>query len=210
MYEADWKMEGELEWVYLEPETLPPMSIFSDDDTDSTEDLVGKYESEHDPDVDMCMEDDVDALDGVDSDGDVDIQRDGDNEEEEDEEDEDEKEEDEDEKEDEDEEEDEDDGKELRIISQGEMLITLADNVDTTVDDQPIVLSEQRQEMCEYTPQPQHPAPAPQPHTLDSHPRPQTPESHPLCGLEHLGLVTPQKPHTVVPTLQEAEGAGNT
>jgi hypothetical protein len=31
-----------------------------------------------------------------------------------------------------------------------------------------------------------------------------------LHWLEYLGLVTPQKPHTVVPTLREVEAAGNT
>jgi len=41
------------------------MSMSSDDDTDSTE-SDGKYHSELDPDVDMRMEDDVDAPDGVD------------------------------------------------------------------------------------------------------------------------------------------------
>jgi len=36
------------------------------------------------------------------------------------------------------------------------------------------------------------------------------PETHPLSGQEDLGLVTPQKPRPVVPSLQEAEAAGNT
>jgi len=147
MYEADSDTEGSLEWVYLEPEALPAVSISSDDDTDSTE-LDGKYDSELDPDVDMRMEDDVDAPDSVDLDGDVDMERDSDDEEEEDKEEEDEKEEeevDEDEEEDKDEEEDEDedDGKEPWTIGQGEMVNTSADDVDTMVDDQPIVLSEQ-------------------------------------------------------------------
>jgi len=69
------------------------------------------------------------------------------------------------------------------------------------VDDQRIVLPEQGQEMRKHTPWPQPPAPAPQP---------RTPETHPLSWLEHLGLVTPQKPRPVVPTLREAEAAGNT
>jgi hypothetical protein len=177
------------------------VSISSDDDTDSTE-SDGEYDSELDPDVDMRMEDDVDAPDGVDLDGDVDMERDGDDEEEEDEK-----------KEDEEEEEvdeDEDDGKEPRTIGQGEMVNTSADDVDTMVDDQPIVLPEQCQEMREHTPRPQPPAPAPQPQTPDPGPRPQTPETHPLSGLEHLGLVTPQKPRPAVPTQREAEAAGNT
>jgi hypothetical protein len=46
------------------------VSISSDDDTDFTE-LDGEYGSELDPDVDMRMEDDVDAPDSVDLDGDV-------------------------------------------------------------------------------------------------------------------------------------------
>jgi hypothetical protein len=110
------------------------VSISSDDDTDSTE-SDGEYDSELDPDVVMCIEDDVDAPDGVDLDGDVDMERDGDDEAEEDEK-----------KEDEEEEEvdeDEDDGKEPRMIGQGEMVNTSADDVDTMVDDQPIVLPEQ-------------------------------------------------------------------
>jgi hypothetical protein len=177
------------------------VSISSDDDTDSTE-SDGEYDSELDPDVDMRMEDDVDAPDGVDLDGDVDMERDGDDEEEEDEK-----------KEDEEEEEvdeDEDDGKEPRTIGQGEMVNTSADDVDTMVDDQPIVLPEQCQEMREHTPRPQPPAPAPRPQTPDPGPRPRTPETHPLSGLEHLGLVTPQKPRPAVPTQREAEAAGNT
>jgi hypothetical protein len=42
--------------------------------------LDWEYDSEFDPDLDMCMEDDVDAPDGVDLDGDVDRERDGDDE----------------------------------------------------------------------------------------------------------------------------------
>jgi len=41
------------------------VSISSDDDTDTTE-SDGKYDPEHDPDVAMRMEDDVDAPDGID------------------------------------------------------------------------------------------------------------------------------------------------
>jgi hypothetical protein len=88
------------------------------------------------------------------------------------------------------------------------MVNTSADDVDTMVDDQPIVLPEQGQEMRE--PRPQPPAPAPRPQTPEPRPRPRTPETHPLSGLEHLGLVTPQKPRPAVPTLREAEAAGNT
>jgi hypothetical protein len=183
------------------------VSISSDDDTDSTE-SDGEYDSELDPDVDMHMEDDVEARDGVDSDGDVDMERDGDDEEEEDEK----KEDEEEEAVDEDEEEDkeEDDGKEPWTIGQGEMVNTSADDVDTMVDDQPFVLPEQSQEMREHTPRPQPPAPAPRPQSPDPRPRPRTLETQPLSGLEHLGLVTPQKPRPAVPTQREAEAAGNT
>jgi hypothetical protein len=112
--------------------------------------------------------------------------------------------------EDEEEDKDDDDGKEPRTIGQGEMVNTLADDVDTMVDDQPIALPEQCQEMREHTPRPQPPALAPRPQTPDPRPRPRTPETHLLSGLEHLGIVTPHKPHPVVPTLQEAEAARNT
>ena len=95
-------------------------------------------------------------------------------------------------------------------IGQGEMINTSADDADTMGDDQPIVLPEQGQGMREHTPRPQHPAHAPRPQTLEPCPRPQTPETYPLSGLEHLGLVTPQNPRPVVPTLREAEAAGNT
>jgi hypothetical protein len=37
-----------------------------------------------------------------------------------------------------------------------------------------------------------------------------TPETHTLTGLEFLGLLTPQQPRPVAPTLQEAEAAGDT
>jgi hypothetical protein len=112
--------------------------------------------------------------------------------------------------EDEEEDKDEDDGKEPRTIGQGEMVNTSADDVDTMVDDQLIVLPEQFQEMREHTPRPQPPAPAPRPQTPDPHPRPRTPETHPLSGLEHLWLVTPRQPRPAVPTQREAEAAGNT
>jgi hypothetical protein len=63
---------------------------------------------------------------------------------------------------------DDDDGKEPRTIGLGEIVNKSADNVDTMVDDQPIVLPEQGQEMCKHilwtqllarTPQPQTPDP---------------------------------------------------
>jgi hypothetical protein len=150
----------------------------------------------------------VDAPEGVDLDRDVDMERDGDDEEEEDEKTEDEEEE--EVYEDEEEDKDEDDGKEPQTIGQGEMVNTSAEDVDTMVEDQPIVLPEQCQETDERTPRPQPPAPAPRPQTPDPRPRPRTPETHPLSGLEHLGIVTPQKPRPAVPTQREAEAAGNT
>jgi len=194
----------------------------SADDTDSTE-SDGKYHSELDPDVDMRMEDDVEATNGVDLDGDVDMERDGDDEEEEDEEEDDEKKEevvvdedekvDKDEKKDKEEEEDkdEDDGKEPRTIGQGEVVNTSADDVDTMVDDQPIVLPEQGKEMREHTSQPPPPpVPAPWPQTSEPCPLPRMPETHPLSGLEDSGLVTPQKPRLVVPSLRQPEELRNT
>jgi len=48
------------------------MSSSSDVDTKCNE-SDGEYDSEHDSDVDIRMEDDVDAPDGVDLDGDVDM-----------------------------------------------------------------------------------------------------------------------------------------
>ena len=182
------------------------MSISSDDDIDSTR-SDGEYDSEHDSDVVMRMEDNVDTPDSVDLDGDMDIERNGDDEEEKDEEEEDMDEEDEEE---EDEDEDEDDGKEPWTISQGEMANTSADDVDTMVDNQPIVLPDQGQEMHKHTPRPQPLAPAPWPQTLEPRPRPHLPETHPLSGLEDLGLMVPQKPRPAVPSLREAAVAGNT
>jgi hypothetical protein len=187
--------------------------------------LDGEYASELDPVGDMRMEDDLETLDRILLDGDVDIERDGDDKEEEDEEEEDEEEEDEqkeDEEEEEEEEEvvvvdvdeeddkDEDDGKEAQMIGQGAMVNTSADDVANMVDDQPIVLPEQPQEMYAYTPWPQPTAPAPLPQTPDRCPQPLTPETDPISGLYHLGFVMPLKPRPAVPALQEAEAAANT
>ena len=71
---------------------------------------------------------------------------------------------DEDDEQDKDEEEDKnkDDGKKPRTIRQGEMVNTLANTVDTMVDEQPIVIPEQGQEMCNHTlwiPPPAHTPP---------------------------------------------------
>jgi hypothetical protein len=198
MYEANSDMEGKPLRVYLKPKAMPSVSMSSDDATDSTEESDGEFDSELDPDVDMRMEDYVDAPDSVDLDGDVDMERDGDDEVEEDEQEEDE------------EAEDEDDSKEPRTIGHGEMVNTSAVDVGTMVDDQPIVLPEQGQEMRKYTPRPQPTVPAPRPQTHEPRPQPRTSETPPLSRLEHLRLVTAQKPRPVVPTLQKSQAAGNT
>jgi len=186
------------------------MSICSEDYTNSTAKSDCEYDSQLDPDVDMRMEDDVDAPDGGDLDGDVDMERDGDDDEEEDELEEDEEKEDEEEDEEEEENKDEDDGKEPRMIGQGAMVNTLADDADIMVEDEPIVLPKQGQEMRKHTPRPQPLAPAPRPQTPEPPLSPQTPETHTLSGLEFSELVTLQKPHPAAPTLREAEAAGNT
>ena len=104
----------------------------------------------------------------------MDMERDG--EDEEDEEVEDEKKE---EEVDEDEEDDEDNGKEPRMIGQGEMVNTSPDDADIMVDDQPTVLPEEGHEMREYTRRPQPLAPVPWPQI--SQPRPLTVH----CGESH-------------------------
>jgi len=111
---------------------------------------------------------------------------------------------------DEEEDKDENDGKEPQTIGQREMVNTSADDVDTMADNQPLILPEQGHEMCEHSVRPQPPVPAPRTHTQEPRPQPQTPETHPFSGLEHLGLVTPQKYHLMVPTMRDAESAGNT
>jgi hypothetical protein len=157
----------------------------------------------------------LDALDSVELDGDVHIKMDGHDEEEEDEEEKDEMKQDTEQEVvvvdvEEEEDRDEDDGKEPQTIGQGEMVHTLADDVDTMVDDQPIVLPEQGQEMCENTPRPQPLAAAPWPQNTDPRRRLRTLETHPLSGMEYLGLMTRQKPRSAVPTQRESEAAGNT
>jgi hypothetical protein len=64
--------------------------------------------------------------------------------------------------------------------------------------------------MREHTSWPQPLAPAPQPQTPEHHPCLQTPETQSLSGLEHLGIVRQQIRCQLVPTLREAEEAGNT
>jgi hypothetical protein len=173
----------------MEPEVSLTMSISQDDVTDFTEKSDGQYDSEQDCDMNMRMEDDVNAPDRVDYDDDVDMERDGDDDEEEAEE----KEDDEEvEEEDEDEEEDmdKDDGKEFRTIGQGEIVKTSADDADTMADDEPTVQLQQGKDICGHTPRPQPLAPAPQQQTLEPPPRLRTPETHTFSGLEFLGLLT--------------------
>jgi hypothetical protein len=131
---------------------VPAESIASDDDTHWRKESDGKNNLEHNSVRDIPMQDDMVTVDGVDVDCDVHMEIDAANEEAEDEEEEDEKEEDkekdneqDDEEENEHEEEeneDEDDGNEPRMIDQREMVIISTDNLDTMVDDQPIVLPE--------------------------------------------------------------------
>jgi hypothetical protein len=54
------------------------VSISSDDRTDSTEGPDGNYNSEHHSHVDMSMEDEVDAPDGVDLDNNAQMEMDDD------------------------------------------------------------------------------------------------------------------------------------
>jgi hypothetical protein len=90
------------------------------------------------------------------------------------------------------------------------MIHTSADDVDTMVDDQPIMLPAQRLLMREYTPPPQPRAPAPWPETPKHRPRPRTPETHLITGLEHLRLMMLQRPPLAVPTLGGGEAAAST
>jgi len=182
------------------------MSLSSDNDTDSTEELDGEYDSQHHSAVDKCIEDEVDTPASVDLVGDVELEKNGEDEDEEDEKEDDEEKGDKDKEENE----DEDNGKGHWMIGQGEMVNPLAENVDTMVDDQPIVLPEQGQEICEHTPQPQSPVPAPLPYTPQASPRPQTSETNSLCELDDLGVVTPHKPRLAVHILRRSEAAGNT
>jgi len=95
------------------------------------------------------------------------------------------------------------------MTGQGEMVNTPADDVDTIVDHQLIVLPEQGQQMREHTPWPQPLAPAPLPQTPEPRPQPCTPETHPLRGLEHCWLMTPQQPHPAVPTQRAARNTSD-
>jgi hypothetical protein len=85
------------------------------------------------------------------------------------------------------------------------MVYTLADNVDTMIDNQRIVLPEQGQEMGEHTPCPQPLEPAPRPGTLDPGLRLQTPETSLLSWLEYLWCLKMQNPRLEEPTLLEVD-----
>jgi len=138
-------------------EASSALIISPDDDNDSTE-SDSEYDSEHDSDVDMRNDGDVDAPDGVDLDSDVDMERDVDEEEYETKE------------EEVVEDEGEGNGKEPRMIGQGEMLNTSPDNADTLVDNQLTVLPEQGKEMREHTQWPQPLVPARWAHTTEVSP----------------------------------------
>jgi hypothetical protein len=86
--------------------------------------LDSEDNSEHDSVAEMRMEDDVDTPEGIDLHSVVHMESDSDDKEEEDMEEED---------------ENDDDGKEPWTIGQGEMVNSSADDVDTIVDDQPIL-----------------------------------------------------------------------
>jgi hypothetical protein len=81
------------------------------------------------------------------------------------------------------------------------MVNTSADNVDTMVHNQPIVLREQCHEMREHTPLPKPPALAAQRTTLAPRPRPKTLQAHPLSGWVDVGLVTLQNSRPALPSL---------
>jgi len=81
------------------------------------------------------------------------------------------------------------------------MVKTSANDVDTMVDDQPFVLPQQGQEICEYSPTQRHLSPAPLPQTPELRPQHRTPETYPLSGLDDVWLVMPLKPLPAVPSL---------
>jgi len=207
MYKAKSDTEGILERVYLVLEASPTVSIASDDDTDSTEESDGKYDTAYNADVHIRMEDEVDALDGIGLGDDVDMDRDSVYADEEDEEEKDDEEKDEDKEE---RDENDDDGKELRTIGQGEMGNTVADDVDTMVDEQLILLPAQGQEILEHTPWPRPIAPTPRPPTPEPRSQLRTLQTQPPSRPENMDLVMLPKPLVLVPTLRETEAAGNT
>ena len=150
MYKTDSDKLGSIVQVYFSPEGSPTVSICPDDVTDSAEESECEDDSEYNSDVDICMEDNMEATDGIDLDGHVNIERDSDDEDEEGEAEE--GEEKQDEVEEDDDDEDEDDGKDPWTIGQGEMENTSADDVDTIVDDQILLLPEQLQDDPQINP----------------------------------------------------------
>ena len=158
------------------------------------------------------MHNDVDALYGVDLEGNVAMEIDGHNNKSEDEK----KAEDQEQKiennegEEQEENENEDDAKVPRTSGQRDMVNSAAIHIYTVTDDQPIMVAEQGQEMHTHTPWPQPPASAPRLQTPKPLTQPQSPETDHLSGLQVLWLVMLQKPHPAIPTLHEAEVAGNT
>jgi hypothetical protein len=156
------------------------------------------------------MEDDVDVKDGIGLDTNVDMERHGDDDEEEDELLDDEK------KDDEKEDRDENDGKEPRMIGQGEMVNTSTDNADAMRDHELTVLPEliqqmeQGQEMRKHTPRPKAVEPVRQPETPEPPPRTPNPETHTLSRPVLLRLMTAQNPRPAAQTLRKAEAARNT
>jgi len=86
------------------------------------------------------------------------------------------------ENEDEVEDDNDDAGKEPRIIGQGMLVTTSADDVDTMADDQPNVRPQLGKEMCKHTWQLQTPAPATRPQTTEHCPQPVSLEPDPPLG----------------------------
>jgi len=144
IYEEDLDTECYVEMIYLEAEAYSTLWIFSDDVTYSSDELDGKYVSEHYPDVEQHTHANVDTPDDIDFNGDVNFETDGLDKKVDDEEEPEEEVQAKMEEEDKEEEEDnyEDDGKEPLTMGQGEMVKTSDDNIDTMVDDQSILLPE--------------------------------------------------------------------
>jgi len=188
LHAGDFDMEGEIERVYFTPEALPSVPPFGDNDNDSTERSYSEYDEQHHSEVDMRMQDNVDATEGINSDSDVDIERNHDDYEVADEEEENEESEDADEEHaDTEEDEDEDAAIEPPIIIQGEMVNTSVNGVDTMVDSQPIMLAEQGRKMREHTPSQEPQETATLPPALEPFPQSRTPYTCPLRCLEHFG-----------------------
>jgi C1A family cysteine protease len=130
------------------------MSVSPDADMDCSKESECEYDSTPYSDVDMHMQDDLDPPDGGELDGNFDtgqVTADKTEEVEEEEE---------EMAQHENEGEDDDNGKEPQTIGQAGMVNTSAENVGNWVDDQPILLPEQGQEMYKHSPWLQSQAPA--------------------------------------------------